>query len=65
VIACIKDPVVIEKILIHLNEKAVSAGTGLLPEKFAGSEFSRQPRRGEAQGRVEQCRALLHAGLVD
>ncbi len=31
VIACIEDPVVIEKILPHLNEKAASAGTGLLP----------------------------------
>ena len=32
VIACIEDPVVIEKILTHLNEKAALAGTGLLPE---------------------------------
>jgi hypothetical protein len=32
VIACIEDPVVIEKILTHLNKKAASAGTGLLPE---------------------------------
>ena len=32
VIACIEDPVVIEKIATHLNEKAASAGTGLLPE---------------------------------
>ena len=32
VIACIEDPVVVEKILTHLNEKAASAGTGLLPE---------------------------------
>ena len=37
VIACIEDPVVIEKILTHLNEKAASVGTGLLPEKFAGA----------------------------
>jgi hypothetical protein len=29
VIACIEDPVVIEKILTHLIEKAASAGTGL------------------------------------
>jgi hypothetical protein len=35
VIACIEDPVVIEKILAHLNEKAASAGTGLLPESRA------------------------------
>jgi len=32
VIACIEDPVVIETILTHLNEKAAAAGTGLLPE---------------------------------
>jgi hypothetical protein len=32
VIACIEDPVVIEKILTHLNEKVASPGTGLLPE---------------------------------
>jgi hypothetical protein len=32
VIACIEDPVVIEKILTHLNETIASAGTGLLPE---------------------------------
>jgi hypothetical protein len=32
VIACIEDPVVIEKILTHLNEKAASTATGLLPE---------------------------------
>ena len=30
VIACIENPVVIEKILTHLNEKAASAATGLL-----------------------------------
>ena len=35
VIACIEDPVVIEKILTHLNEKAASARTGLLPESGA------------------------------
>jgi hypothetical protein len=35
VIACIEDPVVIEKILTHLNEKAASAATGLLPESRA------------------------------
>jgi hypothetical protein len=32
VIACIEDPVVIDKILTHLNEKAASAGMGLLPQ---------------------------------
>jgi len=32
VIACIEDPVVIEKILTHLDEKAALAGTNLLPE---------------------------------
>jgi len=32
VIACIEDPVVIDKILTHLDEKAASAGTGLLPQ---------------------------------
>jgi hypothetical protein len=32
VIACIEDPVVIDKILTHLNEKAASAGIGLLPQ---------------------------------
>jgi hypothetical protein len=53
VIACIEDPVVIEKILTHLNEQVALAATALLPEKFAGSEFSRQPRRGEVQGHVE------------
>ena len=31
VVACIEDPVVIEKILTHLKEKAVSVGAGLLP----------------------------------
>ncbi len=35
VIACIEDPVVIEKILTHLHEKAASAATGLLPESRA------------------------------
>jgi hypothetical protein len=35
VIACIEDPVVIEKILTHLHEKAASAGTGLLPASRA------------------------------
>ena len=35
VIACIEDPVVIEKILTHLNEKATAAETGLLPESRA------------------------------
>jgi hypothetical protein len=35
VIACIEDPVVIEKILTPLNEKAASAATGLLPESRA------------------------------
>jgi hypothetical protein len=37
VVACIEDPVVIEKILTHLNETVASAGTGLLPEIFAGA----------------------------
>ena len=32
VIACIDDPVVIEKILAHRTEKAASATKGLLPE---------------------------------
>ncbi len=32
VIACIEDPVVINKILAHLNEKAAAVGSGLLPE---------------------------------
>ena len=32
VIACIEDPVVIEKILTHLNEKVASPATGLLPQ---------------------------------
>ena len=35
VIACIEDPVVIERILSHLNEKAPSAETTLLPESRA------------------------------
>jgi len=35
VIACIEDPVVIEKILTHLYEKAASVGTGLLPASRA------------------------------
>ncbi len=35
VIACIEDPVVIAKILTHLDEKAASAGKGLLPESRA------------------------------
>ncbi len=32
IIACIEDPVVIAKILTHLEGKAVSAGKGLWPE---------------------------------
>ena len=32
VIAYIEDPMVIDKILTHLNEKVASAGTGLLPQ---------------------------------
>ena len=39
-IACIDDPMVIKKILVHWNEKAASATKGLLPEKFARSKFS-------------------------
>ena len=35
VIACIEDPVVIEKILTHLDEKVSSAETGRLPESRA------------------------------
>lgn len=35
VIACIEDPVVIEKILKHLNEKQTFAGADLLPESRA------------------------------
>ena len=38
VIASIEDPVVIKNILTHLNEKAASAGTGLLPESRAPSQ---------------------------
>lgn len=34
-IACIEDPAVIKKILDHLNEKAASEKTGLLPESRA------------------------------
>jgi hypothetical protein len=41
VIACIEDPVVIEKILTHLNEKAASAATGLLPETPSVSGLGR------------------------
>ena len=32
VIACIEDPVVINKILTHLDKKAATAGTARLPE---------------------------------
>jgi hypothetical protein len=32
IIACIEDPVVIEKILTHLNKKDTPQGTGLFPE---------------------------------
>ena len=35
VIACIEDPVVIKKILTHLNEKAASADPAQLPESRA------------------------------
>ncbi len=35
VIACIEDPVVIKKILTHLDEKAASARKSLLPESRA------------------------------
>ncbi len=34
-IACIEDPVVIEKILTHLNEKALPIAASLLPESRA------------------------------
>jgi hypothetical protein len=34
-IACIEDPVVIEKILTHLQEKLTSDPTGLLPASRA------------------------------
>ena len=40
VIACIEDPVVIAKILTHLNRKAASAGTGLLPASRAPPQAS-------------------------
>jgi hypothetical protein len=53
VIACIEDPVVIEKILTHLNGKATSAATGLLPEKFAG-ERSPASSGFAKVGRIEQ-----------
>jgi len=56
VIACIEDPVVIEKILTHLNGKADSVGTGLLPEKFAGSRSTASS--GFAKGELLQCRCL-------
>jgi hypothetical protein len=32
IIACIEAPVVIEKILAHMNETAATAETGLLPQ---------------------------------
>ncbi len=32
VIACIEDPVVIDKILTHLDEKVASPGSGRLPQ---------------------------------
>jgi hypothetical protein len=35
IIACMEDPVVIEKILTHLNEKALPIATPLLPESRA------------------------------
>ena len=35
VIACIEDPVVIKKILTHLEKKAALAGAGLLPKSRA------------------------------
>jgi hypothetical protein len=35
IIACIEDPVVIRKILAHLDETVTPTGTGLLPESRA------------------------------
>jgi len=35
IIACIEDPVVIQKILDHLQEKAALAGLDLLPQCWA------------------------------
>ena len=32
IIACIEDPAVIQKILVHLDGNATSAATGLLPD---------------------------------
>lgn len=40
IIACIEDPVVIEKIITHRNKKAALAGAGLLPEGLAPSQAS-------------------------
>jgi hypothetical protein len=38
IIACIEDPVAIEKILTHLNEKALPIQAPLLPESRAPPE---------------------------
>ena len=35
VIASVEDPAVIQKILVHLGDKAFSATTGLLPDCWA------------------------------
>ncbi len=40
VIACIEDPVVVKKILAHLNEKVAPAGLGVLPESRAPAQTS-------------------------
>jgi len=45
VIACIEDPVVIEKILTHLKEKAPTAAAVRLPESRAPPVCMQRPGR--------------------
>ncbi len=53
IIACIEDPVVIAKILTHLEGKAVSAEHGLLPE-------SRAPPQPDLFEETHHSNARLH-----
>jgi len=45
VIACIEDPLMIEKILTHLQEKVTSGPMGLLPESRAPLVCVQRPGR--------------------
>ena len=57
IIACIEDPAVIKKILAHLDEKALAAAPGMLPE------YRAPPRAGLFKGgQASTCHALSASG---